>query len=322
MRRHFARSRIAQCFALAIAMAATLLAVPAQAADPVFVRDGTVGLVPPPGMVESAAVAGFEDREARASILVAEMPPQAFREISGNFAADGLLQKGVTIEKRRDVDLADGVKGVLLSGYQTVGASAVKKWVLIAGGTHVTALLSAQLPESASARYPDAAIEAALLGVVLRAPPSVDELAAKLPFRIELPEGYRLAKVLGGAAVVTKGSGEVIDGGEKPFFTVAVAPGDIREDDRASFARRALASVPGVKDVRPERGGPLRIGGQPGFEIVANGEDIRTGKPVKVAQWLSFGRASYVRMIGVAPQASFDADFTALRALRDGVELK
>lgn len=329
MRREFACPQIIR-LAAGLVLLLLAAAAPARAADPVFPRNGTIGLVPPPGMVESEQVPGFEDRPARASILIAEMPPQAFAEISGNFAADGLVQQGVTIEKRRAVELAGGVKGVLLQGYQTVGASAVKKWILIAGGSKVTALLSAQLPETASERYPDAAIEAALLSVVLRAPPSLDELVSRLPFRLDLPVGYRIVRVLGGgAALVAKDAagkgteaGGAIEPGTEPFFTVAIAQGDIREDDRPSFARRAIASVPGVKEIRPERGGPLRIGGQPGFEIIARGEDARTGKPVKMAQWIAFGRTSFLRMVGVAPEASFDADFTDLRALRDGVALK
>lgn len=309
---------------LAGLMVGLCLVLPAHAADPVFAKDGSVGMVPPAGMTQSEAMQGFEDRPARASILIAEMPPQAYPEVRTSFSDPAALAtKGVTIEKRRDVELAGGVKGMLMTGYQTVGASAIRKWILLAAGESTTALVTAQLPDEATARYPDAAIEAALLSVVFRPPPTTQEQLAKLPFRVSELEGYRVVKVLGGsAAVLTKGPKDMVEGAEQPYFVAAYGMGDVRDDDRPSFARRAIASVPGVRELRLERGGPLRIGGQPGFEIIAKGEDARSGKPVKVAQWISFGRAGYVRMIGVAAEEGFEADFTALRALRDGVEAR
>lgn len=309
---------------LAGLMVGLWLILPAEAADPVFAKGGSVGLVPPAGMVPSEQVQGFEDRGAKASILIAEMPPPAYREIRESFADGAALAKqGVTIEKRRDIELAGGVKGQLLSGYQTVGAIALRKWILLADGKAQTALVTAQLPDEAAVRYPDAAIEQSLLSVVFRPPPSTEELLARLPFRVTPLEGYRIVKVLGGNTVLlTKGPNDMLEGTGQPYFVVGYGMGDIRDDDRPSFARRAMSSIPGVREVRLERGGPLRIGGQPGFEIVAKGEDAGTGKPVKLAQWISFGRSGYVRMIGVAGADGFDTDFTALRALRDGVEPK
>jgi hypothetical protein len=303
-------------------MVGLCLILPAHAADPVFAKGGSVGLVPPAGMIPSELVQGFEDRGARASILIAEMPPPAYQEVRDSFSdAAALAKQGVTIEKRRDVDLAAGVKGQLLSGYQTVGTVTLRKWILLAAGEATTALVTAQLPDDATARYPDTAIEEALLSVVFRPPPTTEQLLAKLPFRVSPLEGYRVVKVLGGSAVLmTKGPNDVLDGAEQPYFVAAYGMGDVRDDERPSFARRAVASVPGVREIKLERGGPLRIAGQPGFEIIANGEDVKTGKPVKLAQWISFGRSGYVRMIGVAAAEGFDTDFTALRALRDGVE--
>jgi hypothetical protein len=303
-------------------MVGLCLILPAHAADPVFAKGGSVGMVPPAGMIPSELVQGFEDRGARASILIAEMPPPAYQEVRDSFSnAAALAKQGVTIEKRRDVDLAGGVKGQLLSGFQSVGTVALRKWILLAAGDGTTALVTAQLPDEASARYPDAAIEQALLSVVFRPPPTTEELLARLPFRVSPLEGYRIVKVLGGSAVLlTKGPNDVLDGADQPYFVAAYGMGDVRDDDRPSFARRAVASVPGVREIRLERGGPLRIAGQPGFEIIAKGEDVKTGKPVKLAQWISFGRSGYVRMIGVAAAEGFDTDFAALRALRDGVE--
>ncbi|MCK0206805.1 hypothetical protein MWN33_02035 [Starkeya koreensis] len=304
------------------ALSLSLMPLPA-AAQAVFPGQGTIGLVPPPGMEEIPGVPGFQDRSTRASILVREMPKPAYQEIVSTYAPEELQSQGVTVEERRDIDLADGVKAIVLKGYQTVGAAALKKWILIAGGKEQTGMVTVQFPEAASSRYPDATVEAALRSVVFRAPPTTQELLARLPFQLEELEGYRVLKVLGASAVLlTRSDSGKPELGDDPFFIVAAAQGEIREDDRESIAKRAIASVPGIKELRVDRGGPLRIGGQPGFELVGSAVDARSDKPVKVVQWLRFGRTGYLRMVGVAPADSFEAEFGPMRGLRDGIELR
>jgi len=312
--------RLLSAFVTAVLL---LWAAQPASAQAVFPNQGSIGLVPPPGMTEVANVAGFEDRATKASILLVEVPPAVFEGVVTSFESDALQKQGVTVEQRRDIQLASGGKAVLLTGYQSVGAIALKKWILLASGKEMAGIVTVQFPETASATYPDAAVETALRSVVFRAPPTQAEMLARLPFTIANLEGYRVLKVLGGSAVLlTRAPEQTQEGEGHPFFIAGVAMGEIREDDRDSIAKRAIATVPGVKNLQVERGGPLRIGGQAGFELIAKGEDGRTGKPVKVAQWMRFGRTSYLRMIGVAPADSFDADFDGMRGLRDGIELR
>ncbi|QIB36190.1 hypothetical protein G3A50_10015 [Ancylobacter pratisalsi] len=298
-------------------------ALPAAAQEAVFPNHGTVGLLPPPGMAEIPGVPGFEDRVARAAILIMEVPGSALEEVSKSFTPEALQSKGVTIEQKRDVTLPGGAKGVLMSGYQTMGPAALKKWIMLVGSGEQAAMVTVQFPEEASARYPDSAVDAALMSVTFRPPPTQDELLAGLPFSIQNMEGYRVVRVLGNNAVLlTKGEEKAADIASQPFFIIAAAPGDVREDDRESLAKRAISSVPGVKELKVERGGPQRIGGQPGYELIAKAVEMQSGKPVKVAQWLRFGRAGYLRMVGVAPAEGFDTSFTAMRGLRDGIEMR
>ena len=306
-----------------------LLAPVAAMAQAVFPNQGSIGIVPPAGMVEIPGVAGSEDREAKAAILMLELPVAAYADITRTFEPDALQSKGVTVEQRRDIELAGGEKGILLTGYQSVGTIALKKWILLVGAKDVTAMVTVQFPEAASARYSDETVEAALRSIVFRAPPTQEELLARLPFTLGDLQGFRVLKVLGGTAVLlAKGEGpagtasKAVDVADQPFFIISAARGEVREDDRESLAKRAIASVPGVKELRVERGGPLRIGGQPGFELMGKAFDQQSGKPVKVAQWLRFGRAGYLRMVGVAPEDRFGAEFDAMRALRDGIELR
>lgn len=297
-------------------------ALPASA-QAIFPNQGAIGLVPPPGMSEIPGVAGFEDRTAKAAILMVEPPPGEFETILKSFTPQALQANGVTIEAKRDLDLANGQKAVLLTGYQSVGTVALKKWIMLAADKDQAAIVTVQFPEEASARYPDAAIEASLRSLTFRAPPSQEELLARLPFKIGNLEGYRVLRVLGGTALLlTKAAADAPEGDVLPYFIVGAARAEVREEDRESLAKRAIASVPGVKELRVERAGPLRINGQPGIEIIAQGVDMKSDKPVKIAQWIRFERNSYLRMVGVMPADSFDADFGGMRGLRDNVEMR
>jgi len=315
----YCRAVLALFLASLISAAAPLTAV---AWDAVFPNEGSVGLVPPPGMAEIPGVAGFEDRVARAAILIMEVPPAAIDEVSKNFAGDALQEKGVTIESRQDVTLPGGAKGALLTGYQSMGPAALKKWIMLVGTENQAAMVTVQFPEQASSRYSDEVIKSALDSVVFRAPPTQEELLARLPFTIADTEGFHVVKVVGtNAALLVKGPEGTPDIADHPFFIVAAASGNVREDERERLAKRAISSVPGIKELRVDRGGPLRIGGQPGFELIGSAVD-QAGKPVKVAQWLRFGSSSYLRMVGVAPADGFEDTFTAMRGVRDGIQMR
>jgi hypothetical protein len=70
--------------------------------------------------------------------------------------------------------------------------------------------------------------------------------------------------------------------------------------------------------MRLRRAEPLRIGGQQGFEIVADAKEDKTGTDVTLVQWLRFGGGAYVHIFGIARKSAWDTVFPRLRAIRDG----
>lgn len=306
---------------LALVLAALLLSCGlARAADgAVFPRGASVGLVPPEGMTESTSFSGFEDTARGAAILIVEMPPQAYEQVTAGFTDAALGSKGILVEERTSLPLGD-IKNMLVVGRQHAGPVVARKWILVAGAPTATALVTVQEPSDGRAPLSDETVRKTLETLTFRQPPSPDEQAGNLPFKIENRAGFRLVKVVGNtAAILTDGPKDMIDGAEQPVFVVGVGPGAPREDERQQFALRAFSSVPGVKELRIERAEPLRIAGQPGFEILANGKDVATGGDVKVVQWVRFGQTAYLRMLGVVRTDAFTDIYPRFRAIRDGV---
>lgn len=306
---------------LALAVVVSLFAGGAAlAADPVFPRGASVGLVPPPGMTESQTFSGFEDPARDAAILIVEMPPQAYDQVATGFTDAALATKGILAETRTTLPLKD-VKNVLVIGRQHVANQVVRKWILVAGTSTATALVTVQEPAAGAPGFSEEVVRNALLSLTFRQPPSPEELAVNLPFKMEDRAGFRLVKVIGNtAAILTQGPKDMIDGAEQPVFVVGVGPGAPREDERQQFALRAFSSVPGVKDLRIERAEPLRINGQAGFEIMAAGKDMATDADVKVVQWIRFGTNAYLRMLAIVKQADFADAYPKFRAIRDGID--
>ncbi len=67
---------------------------------------------------------------------------------------------------------------------------------------------------------------------------------------------------------------------------------------------------------------PLRIGGQSGYQTMAEAKDVRTGTDLMVVQWLRFGSGGYLQMVGIAPADAWTGTLARLRTVRDSVELK
>ncbi len=304
---------------LAVAAALLMSGGLASAADAVFPRGSSVGIVPPEGMVESNKFSGFEDPGKGAAILMVEMPPQAYDQVSAGFTDANLATKGILVEQRETLPLGDA-RTLLIVGKQQAGPVIARKWILLAGTSTATVLVTVQEPTDGALGLSDEQVRKTLQTITFRQPPSPQELMAGLPFKLEDLAGFRVIKVIGNtAAVLTDGPKDMLDDTEQAVLVAGVSPGAPKDDDRKQFALRSLSSVPGVKDIRIERAEPLRIGGQPGFEILADGKNMSGTTDVKVVQWLRFGQNATLRMIGIVKTSDFPPVYPRFRAIRDGV---
>jgi hypothetical protein len=81
-----------------------------------------------------------------------------------------------------------------------------------------------------------------------------------------------------------------------------------------------FAAVPNVRDVRLTSSEPMRIVGQPGHQILAEGRDPSGTTKLTVVQWLRFGGGGYLQLVGVAPSDSWLEAYPRFRAIRDSIE--
>jgi len=319
----FCESKFRVFAALCLAAALPwLCAAPARAADAVFPVASHVGLVPPPGMTASKGFQGFEDAAKDAAILVATQPAAAFAELEKSLAADSLKKQGITVDKRETMKFGFG-DGTLVTAKQTADKTTYRKWLLVAQAKDFTVLVNAQVPDKEAA-YPDEAVRAALATVAVRETVPDAEKLSLLPFAIADLAGFHIQSVLPGRALLLLDTpdGEPTANFDARMF-IAIFPGGPTEaDDRANFARLAFSQIAGIKDVRITMSEPLRIGGQSGFQTMAQAKEARSDTDIMVAQWLRFGGGAVMQMIGMAKADGWTGALSRMRTVRDSIDPK
>lgn len=100
-------------------------------AQSVRIPGTSVTLVPPAGFSLAQQYPGVEHTDARASIMVTELPVAAAKMIQSS-EAPALASRGIVLISARDVSI-DGKPARLLHVSQKTSAGEVLKWMLIAG---------------------------------------------------------------------------------------------------------------------------------------------------------------------------------------------
>jgi hypothetical protein len=307
----------------AAAIVALALGAPGRAAGLEYPPGSRIGLIPPADMTASARIQGFEDRARGAVIAVTELSGQSYPRVAQEFSREIMQAGGMEVVSREEFDLPGG-PAVIVVARQQAGDVMMRKWALAGIVGDLTVIVIVSMPEAVKDAYPDVVLRTALMSVSIRPKLSVDEMLAVLPYRLGDLGGFRLMRATpAGTAVLTFGPNDTPLPAEQPYFMVAARPGETppaTEQDR--FARRALAEFSARSPDRIVSSEPLRIGGAPGHQIIAESKEDRTGDELVMVQWLRFGAGGFVQMFGIARKDQWADALPRMRALRDGLGSK
>jgi hypothetical protein len=310
-------------FAVSTLLSLVWAAAPARAAEAVFPLASHIGLVAPATMQPSHAFRGFEDRDAKASILILEVPAPAYAGVEKQLTPEALKKDGLVEEKRETVTL-NGAKGLLLAGTQENDKKKYRKWLLLASWPEGASLIAFQVPDENRSKYPEESVRAALLSVTLRAVVPVDEQLGLVPIRFDDLSGMRPFRVLGNSSVfLTEGATDPKEQTEQPLFIVSIGPGGPEQaSDRANFSRQLFFSLSEFKDLRIVGTDVLRLDNLQTYEIQAEAKYSKSDAPMKLVQWIRFGNGGFIRFVGMARADAWANAFPKFRAVRDGTKPK
>jgi hypothetical protein len=302
---------------------------PALAADPVFPVGSHIGMVPPAGMSPSAAFPGFEDRERKAAILLTQVPGPAYEQFLKAMSSGAINIPGVSNAKR-ELMLTESGAAHLVVGDQEADGTKFRKWLMITRrnitqhGADATFsfVVTAQVPADADDAYPEEVIRKALATVALRGAIPPEEILDNMPFRVTERANFEGVRLLipGQAVMLTERAAP--DQKADTALMISVGTGaPAQANDRATFAQNVLRNIQGFSNLKILSQDQIRVGGQPTHEIRLEGQSA-DNTDVVIVQWMRFGVAGFIRIVGVSPKEQWPENFTRFRQVRDGINAR
>ncbi|WP_100963501.1 hypothetical protein [Bosea sp. FBZP-16] len=298
------------------------LAGHARAQDRNAISGTTVSLAPLKGFAPSTKFAGLENAEAKASVLVVEMPPEAHAQLSALFnnietAKTNFAKQNIVIDEAEDIDTAGG-KGRILTGHQNVAGTTFDKWVVLLKGAK-TVMITVQAPEDSDLDGDD--VVTMLKSVSLGAEPTLDQKLAALPFRVRATEPFRVVDTFGGLGVLmTSGPLNVDPKGSQPMLIVSYQTGgQVAAGQLAAVAEKLLQTTRGFEKAEiAKRETVAFAGSKDGVLLSGRTAEGATGK--RFAQYIGLGPdGRFVRLIVSADEATYPSLESAIKAIADSI---
>jgi hypothetical protein len=303
-------------------VAAALLSIaatnPVSAADPVFPPGARVGMVPLVGLIRAKSFIGFETEDKGVKVVIADLPAEAYKEVSNAFKGNPGALSGI---KPESIETTAGL------GYFTVetakdGATNVRRYSMMVPGIGFSGYVAVQVPENVWKIYDDDAVRKMFASAVVRKEVPADEQLALLSFKVSERSEFKNIRTLAPGAAVVLADGDETTGFEAaPFMIIGIiGQTAATPDDRGRFARQIASTIPGVREGRITMSEPVRIDGQPGYETRIEATSGKDNTPVTIVQWLRFGPQSALRIVGSSPREEWNKAFPRFRAVRDGIQ--
>lgn len=275
-----------------------LLPFPVLASDVVFPARGGVGLQPPGAMTLADGFSGFRDSAEGASILIAELPFEAYAELAPQFTSETLAARMTVEVPVQKLALADDIEALLAVGVQTQHGIEYRKWVMIARNIDSTAMVTVQVP-STSEIYPDEQVLAALQSVRFQPRRSLEDEISRLPFTMADRANFRIVSTLAGSGLMmTDGPKDIVSDASQPFVIVASslgsnpAVGSLTQEQRIQLALTALKGL-NFKDFRADSTDAEEDG-----DVVISGSGADPeGRQMALRQIMRFGPSGHVRTV-------------------------
>jgi len=306
-------SRLLTAIALLIAASS-----PGFAADTVFPPGVRVGMTPLVGLSPAKTFTGFETEDEGVKVLVRELPAEAYGEVLNAFKAS---PPGANRAKPETVETAAGLAYFTAESAKD-GSGNLRRYSMILPGGTFSGYVAAQVPENAGKIYTDEAVRRMFASAVIRKEVPVEEQLGLMPFKIaELSDFKNIRTLAPGAAILLTDGDETSGFAAAPFVVIGlIGSAPTQPDDRGRFAQQTATTIPGVRDARITMSEPIRIDGMPGYETRIDAISGKDNTAVTVVQWLRFGGATALRIIGSAPRDQWTAAFPRFRAVRDGIQ--
>lgn len=258
-----------------------------------------VSLIPPHGFTKSSNFQGFQQNESGSSIMVVEIPGP-FSEVSKGITKEGLLSRGIEVDKIENVSLND-LPAVLATGKQNANGYVYTKYMFCFGTEKETTIINGAFPENLKELGSE--IKKSLLSAVYEQDKKIDPLA-HVDFQIDVANSkLTFAKSVANALLFTVDGNLPSKSTDKTMLTVSKSLSQIAIEDKKLFALNRIKQLP-VEIEKIEFNDMIEIDGINGYEIVATAKNRQTTESEKVYQVILFSDNLYYIVVGITNDLS------------------
>jgi hypothetical protein len=308
--------RFFRSLAAVAGLAALALAAPAgsQESESVVIPGTSVTVTPPPGFTVARGTKGL-DNGAGSSITFGETSAAAYAELAERFRSAKNLSAGyaaqkVTIRGVRQIDTPNGPVPFATGSQSSNGTDIVKYLALLKGDKTVIVTFNV-----ANRSLSEADAETLLRSISLTPAPTLEEQLAKLPFRFEAVEPFRVTRVIGRDTVILAAVAGDDESSKEPEIVIGRGQSQAMMGDEARVAVELLTNTGGFREavITAQAAAPFAGGG--GYVISAVVED-RT-----VVQYLRIvPGGAYLRFLARGETSAMQAAEAAITAIAESVE--
>lgn len=258
-----------------------------------------ISLIPPQGFTKASNFQGFQQNESGSSIMVVAIPGP-FSEVSKGITKEGLLSRGIEVDKIENVSLND-LPAVLATGKQNANGYVYTKYMFCFGTEKETTIINGAFPENLKALGNE--VKKSLLSAVYEQNKKIDPLA-HVDFQIDVANSkLTFAKSVANALLFTADGNLPPKSADKTMLTVSKSLSQITIEDKKLFAINRIKQMP-VEIDKIESTDIIAIDGINGYEIVATAKNRTNAEPEKVYQVILFSDNLYYILVGITNDLS------------------
>ena len=272
-------------------------------AQPIRVTGTSILMAPPPGFVASERFPGFERADLQASIMVTEIPAPA-SEMKRGMTAPALATRGMTLISST-TQVLDGRPSLLLKVSQEAPGATVLKWMIVSGDVNTSVMIVGTFPREREPEIGEA-MKDAVLSTRWNAAAAPPDHFEGLAFRISPINSLKIAGRMSNMLVLTETGKIAPQGAGAAVFVAGTSLAAVDLADLKGFATARARQTKQLNTLRVLEERPTTIGGETAYELIADGKDAATGRPVTLYQVVLPDRDGYVLMQGMvaSPRAS------------------
>ncbi|WP_026976372.1 hypothetical protein [Flavobacterium tegetincola] len=257
------------------------------------IRGSKIKMIPPSGFISASSFKGFQQIDGNASIMILDVA-KPFSAVMQGLTSESLSKQGVKVVTIKAYIL-NNLPATLIKSEQVVNEILFTKYILVTGTDEETILINGLIPHDQTVI--EKIVKETILSSIYDSEKIIEPLDV-VDFQINTKNsGLKLAKIQPNMLIFNHDGKIPTEVADKTSIVVAKTFSQLLIADKKSFALNKIRTLPiQINKIRSTL--PITIDGLKGYEVVAQGQNRKTGHSESVYQAILFSNEGYYIIYG------------------------